>query len=100
MPKNLKMLRISGGIVDGKGLIASLRDGLPLVESELYHEIFKFLQDLHIELNVFPSIPMRLCFPGPEKLLINQTKNLNSRKNMQGNFWKQLIQPMQKSRRC
>ena len=45
---------------DGKGLIASLRDGRPLVESESYPEIFKCFQDLHDELNMFPPMPMHL----------------------------------------
>ena len=37
--KYTKMLGIRVGLVNGKGLIASLGDGLPLVESESYPEI-------------------------------------------------------------
>ena len=43
--KYMKMLGISEEIVDGKGLIASLRNGQPLVESESSWK-FKILQRL------------------------------------------------------
>ncbi len=39
--KYTKMLGISGGLVNGNGLIESLRVALPLVESESYPKIFK-----------------------------------------------------------
>ncbi len=55
--KYTKMLGSSRGLVHGKGLIASLRNGQPLVESESYPEISKCFKDLHIQLNMFPSSP-------------------------------------------
>ncbi len=55
--KYMKMLRISGRLVDGKGVIASLRNKQLLVESESYPEIFKCFKDLHIKLNLFPQCP-------------------------------------------
>lgn len=96
--KYMKLLGISGGLVDGKGLMWSLRNEKPLEESESYPEIFKCFKDLHIELNMFPSMPMHLCFLGIEKSLIDQTKNiiLNGRKTDQAQFWKNLIQPMRR----
>jgi hypothetical protein len=96
--KYMKMLGISRGLVDGKGLIASFRNRQPLVESESYPEIFKCIKDIHIELNIFPSMSMHLCFLGKEKSLIDQTKNiiLNGRISVQGNFWKHLNHPMQR----
>ena len=73
--KYMKMLEISRGLVDDKGLIASLRNGQPLVESESYPEIFKCFKDLHIELNMFPSIPVHLCFLD-RKVTDQQTNNI------------------------
>jgi hypothetical protein len=70
----MKVLGISGGLVDG--LIKSLRKGESLVESESYPAIFKCFKELHIELNMFPSMPMHFCFLGVEKSLIDQTKNI------------------------
>jgi hypothetical protein len=94
----MKLLGISSGLVDGKGLMWSLRNGKPLEESESYPEIFKYFKGLHIELNMFLSMPMHLCFLGIVKSLIDQTKNiiLNGRKNNQGDFWKQVIHPMRR----
>jgi hypothetical protein len=56
----MKVLGISGGLADG--LIKSLRRGESLVESESYPAIFKWFKELHIELNMFQSMPMHLCF--------------------------------------
>jgi hypothetical protein len=92
--KYMNVLGISGGIADG--LMKSLRNGQPLVDSESYPAIFKSFKNLSIELNMFPSMPMHMCFLGVEKSLLDQTKNilLNGRKPLQAKFWKQLIQPM------
>ena len=92
--KYMQVLGISGGLADG--LMKSLRKGESLVESESYPAIFKCFKELHIELNMFPSMPMHMCFLGIKKSLIDQTKNiiLNGKKTVQGKFWKQLIQPM------
>ena len=92
--KYMKVLGIGGGLADG--LIKSLRKGESLVESESYPAIFKCYKELHIELDMFPSMPMHMCFLGVEKSLIDQTKNiiLNGKKTVQGKFWKQVIQPM------
>jgi hypothetical protein len=90
----MKVLGRSGGLADG--MIKSLRNrnGESLVESESYPAILKCFKELHIDLNMFPSMPMHLCFLGVEKSLIDQTKNiiLNGKKTVQGKFWKQLIQ--------
>ncbi len=92
--KYMNVLGISGGIANG--LMKSLRNGQPLVDSESYPAIFKSFKNLSIEMNMFPSMPMHMCFLGVEKSLLDQTKNilLNGRKPLQAKFWKQLIQPM------
>ena len=72
------MIGISGNLVDGKGFVSSATDGPPLVEPELYPKIFKCFQDLHFELNIFPSMSMHLCCLGVEKSMIDQTKILFS----------------------
>ena len=90
--KYMKLLGISGGLVNGKGLMWLLRNENPLEESESYPKIFKCFKDLHIELNMFPSMPMHLCFLGIEKSLIDQTKNIF----LNGRIWKNLIQPMRR----
>jgi len=90
----MKVLGIIGGLADG--VIKSLQNGESFVESESYPAIFKCYKELHIKLNMFPSMPMHLCFLGVEKSLIDQTKNiiLNGKQTFQEKFWKQLIQPM------
>jgi hypothetical protein len=90
----MNVLGISGGIADG--LMKSLQNGQPLVDSESYPAIFKSFKNLSIELNMFPSMPMHMCFLGVEKSLLDQTKNilLIGRKPLQEKFWKKLIQPM------
>ncbi len=47
--KYMKMLGISIGLVDTKGLIASLRNMQSLVEPQSYPEFFKCFKDLQIE---------------------------------------------------
>jgi hypothetical protein len=60
----MNVLGISGGIASG--LMKSLRNGQPLVDSESYPAIFKSFTNLSIELNIFPSMPMHMCFLGVE----------------------------------
>ena len=84
--KYMQVLGISGGLADG--LMKSLRKGESLVESESYPAIFKCFKELHIKLNMFPSMPMHMCFLGIKKSLTDQTKILFSmeRKLSKGNF--------------
>ena len=83
-PKYMNVLGISGGIANG--LMKSLRNGQPLVDSESYPAIFKSFKNLSIEMNMFPSMPMHMCFLGVEKSLLDQTKKYFS---MEGNPYKQ-----------
>jgi hypothetical protein len=74
----------------------SFRNQQPLVELNLYPAILKSIEDMSIELDMFPSMPMHKCFLGVEKSLLNQTKNilLSGRKPAQAKFWKELNKPM------
>ena len=60
--KYMQVLGISGGLADE--LMKSLRKGESLVESESYPAIFNCFKELHIKLNMFPSMTMHMCFLG------------------------------------
>ena len=92
--KYMQVLGLGAGLIDE--IMKTMRTGQPVVECDSYPEIFKGFKDLHIELNMFPSMPMHLCFLGVEKSLIDQTKNiiLNGKITAQGTFWRKLTQPM------
>jgi hypothetical protein len=72
--KYMQVLGLGAGLNDE--IMKTMRQGQPIVESETYPEIFKGFKDLHIELNMFPSMPMHMCFLDVEKTLIDQTKNI------------------------
>ena len=92
--KYMQVLGLGAGLNDE--IMKIMRQGQPIVESEIYPEIFKGFKDLHIELNMFPSMPMHMCFLGVEKTLIDQTKNiiLSGKITAQGTFWRKLTQAM------
>ena len=92
--KYMNVLGICGSIADG--LMKSLRKSQPLVDSESYPAILKSFKDMNIELDMFPSMPMHMCFLGVEKSLLDQTKNIlqSGRVTAQAKFWKELIKPM------
>ena len=56
----MQVLGISGGLIDD--LIKPLKAEQLLVESKSYPAIFKCYKDVHVELNMFLSMPMYLCF--------------------------------------
>ncbi len=96
--KYMQVLGLGAGLNDE--IMKTMREGQPVVESDSYPEIFNGFNDRHIELNMFPLMPMHLCFLGVEETLIDKIKNiiLRGKITAQGTFWQKLIQAMQEQR--
>ena len=100
--KYMQILCLSGTSNNGvqQGLYEALVNGTPFEKCSWYPELLKRFEDLDVELDAFPSMPMHLLFLGIEKALIKVTHKIKlNGSNEVKVFWKEFMKIIKDSQK-